>query len=191
MDSPSSTQSPRPPYWWMFATVWINREYSPCHFLHQNKHVQTPFNTIVLSMSFNDLIWITCIFTVLLSVDGRGEWQPIYTTSGDVDVLCAYMNIVHTQCKISSFLPVLVVGLHIYAVVVHPIGKLRRISQSRAWVSLMIFIVYAFVVCVWSIQRVSVFTALDRSWGTGLRFTPMFDTRSCFVTHHVLRLSLY
>ena len=116
----------------------------------------------------------------MLSVDGRGEWLPIYTTSGDVDVLCAYMNIVHAQCEISSFLHVLVVGLHIYAVVVHPIGKLGRISQSRVWVSLMIFIVYAFVVCVWSIQRVSVFTALDRSSGTGLRFTPMFDTRFMF-----------
>ena len=113
----------------------------------KNKHVQTPFNTIVLSMSFNDLVWITCIFTVLLSVYGRGEWLPIYTPSGDVDVLCAYMNIIHTQCQISSFLHVLVVGLYRYAVVVHPIGKLGRISQSPVWVSLMIFIVYAFV-CV-------------------------------------------
>ena len=72
------------------------------------KHVQTPFNTIVLSMSCNDLVWITFIFTVLLSVYGSDEWLPIYTTSGDVDVLCAYMNIIHTQCEISSFLHVLV-----------------------------------------------------------------------------------
>ena len=146
----------------------------------KNKHVQTPFNTIVLSMSCNDLVWITCIFTVLLSVYGRGEWLPIYTTSGDVDVLCAYMNIVHTQCEILSFLHVIVVGLYRYAVVVHPIGKLGRISQSRVWVSLMIFIVYAFVVCVWSVQRVRAFTAPDRSSGTGLRFTPVFDTRVMF-----------
>ena len=169
IDSSSSTQSPWPPYWRMFSTVWINREYSPCHFLHQE---QTRSNTIQYNC-VEYVLWWPCMDHMYIHCS-VGEWLTIYTTSGDVDVLCAYM-FTHSVKYRHLFLHVLVVGLYRYAFVVH-----CRISQSRVWVSLMIFILYTFVVFVWSVHRVRAFTALDRSSDTGLRFTPVFDTRVMF-----------
>ena len=141
------------------------------------KAIQTPFNTILLSMSCHNLLYLTLILPVLLSVYVRGQWVPIYTQSGDVDIVCAYLNIFLTHCEIVAFLHVLIVAFYRYAVVVHPLGKLERLNKSRVGVIIMIVLVYMFVLSAWTIPRLHGFTTINRSLGTGLAFTPLFDTR--------------
>ena len=141
------------------------------------KNIRNPFNTILFSMSCNDLLFLLGVFPVLLAVYIRGTWLPLYSHSGDVDVLCVYVSLAFINCEISAMFHVLVAGFYRYAVVVHPFGKLERINKSRLWVTIMILAVYLVVFFVWSIPRMYGFSQVDMSDVASLDYASLFDTR--------------
>ena len=75
-------------------------------------NIQTPLNTILVSMSCIDLLYLTCVLLpVLLSVYVRGTWIPFYTSSGDADILCVCINNIFTHNQVTSILHVFIIGL--------------------------------------------------------------------------------
>ena len=141
------------------------------------KNIRNPFNTILFSMSCNDLLFLLGVFPVLLAVYIRGTWLPLYSYSGDVDVLCVYVSLAFINCEISAMFHVLVVGFYRYAVVVHPFGKLERINKSRLWVTIMILAVYLGVFFVWTVPSIYGFSQVDTSNVESLDYASLFDTR--------------
>ena len=141
------------------------------------KNIRNPFNTILFSMACNDLLFLLCVFPVILAVYIRGTWLPLYSHSGDVDLLCAYVSLLYLNCEISAMLHVLVVGFYRYAVVVHPFGKLQRLNKSRLWVTIMILAVYLAVFIVSAIPKMYGFSQVDTSNVESLHYASSFDTR--------------
>ena len=141
------------------------------------KHLQNPFNTILLSMSCNDALYLTFVLPVLLAVYVRGEWLPQYTATGDVDIMCVYVELVLLFCEISALLHVLVVGFYRYTVVVHPFGRLERINKSRRYVTVIITSLYLFVFLLWTVPMIQGFSTVDIDQQQGLMFVSSFDTR--------------
>ena len=141
------------------------------------KTIQTPFNTILVGMSCIDLLYLTCVLPVLLSVYVRGTWIPFYTSSGDVDILCVCISNIFTYNQVTSMLHVFIIGFYRHAVVVHPFGKLERINKSRRLVIMMISAVHLGIFFGWVVPMIINFSKVNKKAGEGLMFTSAFDTR--------------
>ena len=141
------------------------------------KNIQTPFNTILFSMSCIDLLYLACVLPVILSVYVRGTWVPFYASSGDVDILCVCLLNIFMYNQITSFAHVLIIGIYRYTVVVHPFGKLERINKSRRIVIIMISVAYLVMFFGWTVPMIINFSKVNRKIGEGLMFASSFDTR--------------
>ena len=139
------------------------------------KYIRTPFNTLLLSMSFNDIAYLTFVLPLLMYVYIKGQWTPL--AGMDIDVLCVYNNVVLVHCEMTAFLYVLLVAFYRYATVVHPLGRIRRLIRSCRCVIVMIILGNLGVLCLWAVPRSYNYTMFDTIKGTGLLYSTQFDTR--------------